>query len=67
MIDGLRRAIEIAGGVTALGKRIGVGQSNVSNWLRRGRVPVDPVNYVLAIEREIGIPRTELRPDVYPS
>ncbi len=56
---GLERAIETAGGVTALARLIGVSQPAVSGWKR---VPPDRV---LAIEAATGIPRTELRPDLY--
>lgn len=67
-MESLKHAIELMGGVTQLAKALGVSQQNVSNWLMRGRVPVDPVNQVLAIERVTGgkVTRHQLRPDVYP-
>jgi len=65
-MEALRLACERVGGVTALAVRLGVEQPVVSNWIKRGRVPVDPVNQVLAIERETGVARHDLRPDIYP-
>ncbi len=48
-----------AGGVSALARQIGVSQPAVSGWKR---VPPDRV---IAIEAATGVPRTELRPDLY--
>jgi len=59
----LQRAVELAGGQTALAKRIGKTQGHISKWLQRDFIPPDAV---LAIERATGIPRHELRPDIYP-
>ena len=61
-IDALKQAIERAGGQTELAKAIGTTQGHVSQWLRRGKVPADKV---LLIERATGVPRYELRPDVF--
>lgn len=53
-----------AGGQAALARILGVRQSTVSSWLRRGtRLPAE---HVLPIEAALGIPRYELRPDIYP-
>jgi TorA maturation chaperone TorD len=57
--DGLARALNTAGGVTSLARAIGVSQPAVSGWKR---IPPDRV---LAVEAVTGIPRTELRPDLY--
>lgn len=46
----LDRSITLVGGVTALAEAIGMGQSTVSNWRARGRVPSD---YAPAIERAV--------------
>lgn len=62
--DALRQAIEVAGSQTKLARVIGATQGHVSQWLRRGKVPADKV---LLIERATGIPRAELRPDVFGS
>jgi len=56
----LDRAIGAAGGVRALARAVGVSQPAISNWKR---VPADRV---LSIEALTGVPRTELRPDLYP-
>ena len=65
----LERAVEAAGGQTALAERIGNGvkQTNVWNWLNREkRVPAERV---LAVEQATDgqVSRHELRPDLYPS
>lgn len=57
----LERAIGAAGGVRALARAVGVSQPAVSNWKR---VPADRV---LSVEASTGIPRGELRPDLYPA
>lgn len=63
--DALKRACELAGGQTSLAKRIGTRQQLVSYWLSSSKRGV-PGEFVLAIERETGVPRHELRPDLYP-
>lgn len=66
MVEGLQRAVEIAGGQTALAKALGVRQSHVWTWLhRQKRVPAERV---LQIEAAVGgaVSRHELRPDLYP-
>ena len=57
--SGLNRAIQVAGGQAELARRIGITQPSVSNW---NRVPAERV---IAVEAVTGIPRTELRPDLY--
>lgn len=56
----LEKAIEKAGGVTALASAIGVSQSVVSNWKSRKSVP--PV-YCADIEKATGVKRQKLRPE----
>lgn len=46
----------------AFGQKVGVGAPAVFKW-ERGRVPAERV---LDVERVTGIPRHELRPDLYP-
>jgi TorA maturation chaperone TorD len=58
---GLELAIEAAGGVGALARSLGIAQPSVSNWKQ---IPHDRV---LNIEQLTGVPRTSLRPDLYPS
>ena len=56
---GLERAIDAAGGVAQLARRIGIAQPSVSNW---NRVPAERV---IAVESATGVPRKVLRPDLY--
>jgi TorA maturation chaperone TorD len=56
---GLRAAIEAAGGVSELARRVGISQPSVSNW---DKVPAERV---LAVESATGVPRVQLRPDLY--
>lgn len=57
--EGLDRAIDAAGGVAHLARKIGISQPSVSNWNKV------PAQRVIAVEAATGIPRTELRPDLY--
>lgn len=65
----LQQAIASAGGQNALADELSritgrrYRQSQVSNWVNRTGHP--PANVVLAIERITGVPRSELRPDVF--
>jgi DNA-binding transcriptional regulator YdaS (Cro superfamily) len=56
----LRRAIEAAGGLAKLAEPLGITVQAISQW---DEVP--PLR-VLAVERVSGVPRSELRPDLYP-
>ena len=58
---GLDQAIRAAGGIGALARSLGISQPSVSNWQRI------PAERVLAVEALTGVPRTTLRPDLYPS
>ena len=57
--SGLDRAIQMAGGVAELARRIGIRQPSVSNW---SRVPAERV---AAVEAATGVSRVHLRPDLY--
>ena len=59
MDQGLRLALEAAGGISELARRIGIARQAVQQWRR---VPLDRI---LAVERATGVPREELRPDLY--
>lgn len=63
----LDKAIEHAGGVTALADKLGVRQSVVSNWKTRGDDPKVPADRCIAIEQatEGVVTRYDLRPDVF--
>jgi TorA maturation chaperone TorD len=56
---GLDRAIDGAGGVAQLARKIGVAQPSVSNWNRV------PAQRVIAVEAATGVSRKVLRPDLY--
>lgn len=58
--NGLDMAIRAAGGVGALARSLGISQPSVSNWQKI------PAERVLAVETATGVPRTRLRPDLYP-
>lgn len=53
-------AIAIAGGPTALARLLGIKMPSIYSWKKV------PASRVLALERETGIPRSRLRPDLYP-
>jgi TorA maturation chaperone TorD len=56
---GLDEAVQAAGGVGALAKKIGISQPSVSNWARI------PAERVVAVESATGVNRAILRPDLY--
>jgi TorA maturation chaperone TorD len=56
---GLNRAIDAAGGIAQLARKIGIAQPSVSNW---SRVPAERV---IAVEAATGVSRKHLRPDLY--
>jgi len=65
-ISGLQLALEAAGGSQSQLARIcGVSQPTVWGWIHKGR-QIIPAEYVLLIERETGVSRHDLRPDLYP-
>jgi TorA maturation chaperone TorD len=56
---GLDEAIQAAGGVGSLARKIGISQPSVSNW---SRVPAERV---LVVEAATGVSRAILRPDLF--
>ena len=56
---GLKKAIEKAGTAAALARAIGISRQALGDW---DRVPAEQI---VAVERATGIPRNELRPDLY--
>jgi len=60
----LAKAICAAGSQSAFGRWIGRRQSTINWWLANAK-PL-PAEHVLLVERLSGIPRSELRPDIYP-
>ncbi len=61
----LKKACELVGGQKPLADRIGTTQSMVWYWLERAKKGV-PGEFVIPIEQASGVPRHELRPDLYP-
>jgi DNA-binding transcriptional regulator YdaS (Cro superfamily) len=64
--EALRRACDVAGGQKPLADRIGTRQQMVSYWLTKSKRGV-PAEFVLPIEQATGVPRSELRPDLWPA
>lgn len=64
--EALRRAVDKAGGQKPLADSIGTTQSQVWYWLERSKKGV-PAEYCGRIEAVTGVPRHELRPDIYPA
>lgn len=60
----LARAVRIAGSQSAFARICGKNQSSVFDLLKDGR-PLWP-ECCLAVERKTGVPKEELRPDIYP-
>lgn len=58
--EALERAIRAVGSGNELAKRIGITAQALSQW-----DSVPPLR-VLDVERATGVPRHELRPDIYP-
>jgi DNA-binding transcriptional regulator YdaS (Cro superfamily) len=58
----MNRAVEAAGGKSALARRLGTSRQAVDQW------PRVPAERVLAVEKAAGgaVTRYELRPDIYP-
>jgi DNA-binding transcriptional regulator YdaS (Cro superfamily) len=56
---GLQRAIEAAGSARKLAKLLGIRQQSVWKWKQI------PAHHILTIEAATGVPREELRPDLY--
>jgi len=65
-ISALEKAVEVAGGQKPLATLIGTTQSQVWYWLSRSKKGVS-AQFVLSIEAATGVPRHELRPDIYPA
>lgn len=63
-MEALKKAIGVAGGQKALATAIGKKQGHVWSWLNRDKKV--PAEMVLSIEKQTGVPRHTLRPDIYP-
>jgi DNA-binding transcriptional regulator YdaS (Cro superfamily) len=60
-MNGLKKAINKQGGLTALGRALGVSKGVVFNWTERGNVPAP---YCPEIEKLTGVPSEELNSEV---
>jgi TorA maturation chaperone TorD len=56
---GLQQAINAAGGVSELARKIGIAQPSISNWSRI------PAERVASVEQVTGVDRALLRPDLF--
>jgi len=63
-LDALNAAIERVG-LGVLAERIGANYQLVQGWRAPGRRFATPVEWCAEIERVTGVPRWELRPDVW--
>ena len=55
----LLEAIEKAGGLRALARQLGIAHQSILQWERA------PAERIVEIERVTGVPRQELRPDLF--
>jgi DNA-binding transcriptional regulator YdaS (Cro superfamily) len=59
MKTGLEKAVEAAGGLRALGRLLKVDHAVIIRWSDI------PAHWIIKIEHATGVPREELRPDLY--
>jgi DNA-binding transcriptional regulator YdaS (Cro superfamily) len=59
MDEPLKRAIEAAGGPVSFAAALGINRQAVWKWKRC------PAHRIIEVERISGVPREELRPDLY--
>jgi DNA-binding transcriptional regulator YdaS (Cro superfamily) len=57
--EGLRKAIEVAGSLRRLAMLLGITPAALLEWWRV------PAHRILQVEAVTGIPREQLRPDLY--
>jgi DNA-binding transcriptional regulator YdaS (Cro superfamily) len=60
-MSAIKTAIERAGGMRALARAMDVHYQSIQSWVKT-RVPAERI---VDIERVTGVPREELRPDLY--
>jgi len=60
----LKAAIEIVGSQAKMARLCGISQPAVWRWVKGGKVL--PSDHVRTVEAATGVPRWELRPDLYP-
>ncbi len=59
METGIAKAVKAKGSISALARSIGITRAAICQWERI------PAGRVVEIERLTGVPRQELRPDLY--
>lgn len=59
MKDAVEKAIDAAGSAVKLGRALGITSQAIGQWKKI------PAERVVEIERVTGVPRQELRPDLY--
>jgi DNA-binding transcriptional regulator YdaS (Cro superfamily) len=59
MKTGLQKAIEILGGYSAMARKLGIDRNAIRRWHSV------PDHWIIEIEQLTGVPREELRPDLY--
>lgn len=61
-IEAIKKAVDHAGGQSALARKLGCTPQAVQKWCSTGRVPL---NRLLDIETATGVPRQELCPELF--
>jgi DNA-binding transcriptional regulator YdaS (Cro superfamily) len=64
MESSIEKAVQAVGSQSALARAVNVTPQAVQQWVEAGRVSHKKV---IEVERVSGVPRQELRPDIYPS
>lgn len=60
--EAIERAVKNVGGQRAMARLLGCTQQAVGNWIAKGRLPAERV---VAVEVVSGVPRHQLRPDLF--
>ena len=63
MESAIEKAVRLAGNQSALARKVKVTPQAVQQWVDNGRVSHKKV---IAVELATGVPRHELRPELYP-
>lgn len=64
MISAIEKAVKAAGSQSELARRLKVSPQAVQQWVSSGRISHKKV---LEVEKQTGVKRQELRPDLYPN
>ncbi|WP_369952175.1 transcriptional regulator [Ralstonia syzygii] len=64
MESSIEKAVQAVGSQSALARAVHVTPQAVQQWVEAGRVSHKKV---IEVERVSGVPRHELRPDIYPT